>query len=271
LKDRLITAALGIPALLVMLLVLPEWGTLVLMTLICGVGVYELFWKAGFLRNLRIMAVTILMECAVCVWSYLEMPILFLQIAIPVFMLYLFVEYLATELEMPFSNLCVAIFAGIVLPYLLSAITRIRIMESGRLFVLLPFFMTMLPDTGAFTAGCLFGKHKLAPKISPKKTIEGVYGGILFGILGVVLYGVVLQLVFGYTVNYLFCVVYGVLGAVCSVIGDLVFSAIKRQHGIKDFSNMLPGHGGALDRFDSAAVVAPVAEVLLLLLPFAVK
>lgn len=82
------------------------------------------------------------------------------------------------------------------------------------------------------------------------------------------LYGFILQQL-GLTVNYLFAAVYGLLGAVGSVAGDLVFSTIKRQHGIKDFGHLLPGHGGALDRFDSTTVVAPLAELLLLLIPFA--
>lgn len=270
-KERLIVAAIGIPALLLVLLVLPAWGAMGFVMLVCGVGIYELFHKVGYIRNVRITVASIIMECAVCLWSFLGMPGLFMQIGLVVFIGYLYVEYLAAELELPFSRLCVAVFAGVALPYMLSAVTRIRVMDNGRAFVLLPFFMTMLPDTGAYAAGRLFGKRKLAQKISPKKTIEGVWGGVAFGILGMVLYGVVLRFALGFTVNYLFCVVYGILGAACSTAGDLVFSAIKRQHNLKDFSNLLPGHGGALDRFDSTTAAAPVAELLLLLLPFAVK
>ena len=95
-------------------------------------------------------------------------------------------------------------------------------------------------------------------------------GGFVAGVLAMLLYGFILQCC-GLTVNYLYAALYGLLGAVGSVAGDLVFSTIKRQHGVKDFGNLLPGHGGALDRFDSTTVVAPLTELLLLILPFAVK
>ena len=107
--------------------------------------------------------------------------------------------------------------------------------------------------------------------ISPKKTIEGVVGGVLATMLSMVIYCVILQFGFGFTVNYLYALIYGFVGSLGGVFGDLAFSAIKRQTGIKDYGNLIPGHGGILDRFDSMTVVAPLAEVLLLLLPVAVK
>ena len=101
--------------------------------------------------------------------------------------------------------------------------------------------------------------------------MEGLFGGILGSIVGMIVYGFVLQYFFGFTVNYLYAVIYGVLGSGFAVFGDLMFSVIKRQTGIKDYGKLLPGHGGILDRFDSVTVVAPLAEVLLLILPLAVK
>ena len=101
--------------------------------------------------------------------------------------------------------------------------------------------------------------------------MEGLLGGILGGIVGMILYGLVLQYFFDFTVNYPFAVIYGALGAGGATFGDLMFSVIKRQTGIKDYGKLLPGHGGILDRFDSVCIVAPLAEVLLLILPLAVK
>jgi phosphatidate cytidylyltransferase len=144
-------------------------------------------------------------------------------------------------------------------------------MDHGRFLVVAPFVMAFMPDTGAYLIGCAFGKHKLCPLISPKKTVEGLFGGFLGGIVGMIVYGLVLQYFFGFTVNYLFAVLYGVLGAGFATFGDLMFSVIKRQTGIKDYGKLLPGHGGILDRFDSVTIVAPLAEVLLLILPLAVK
>ena len=269
-KARLIVAGIGIPLLLAVLLLLPRIATAVLVALICAVAAYELLYTAGFVKNIRVLAVTVLMAAFVCFWSYFGMPGMAMRAAAVVFVLYLFVELLIADTKMDFRNLCVAMFAGMVIPYLLSAIVRIICLENGRYLVLAPFVMTMVPDSGAFQVGRKIGKHKLAPNISPKKSVEGVIGGVVCGILGMLLYGLILQLL-GFTVNYLYAAVYGLVGAFGSVAGDLVFSTIKRQHGIKDFGNLLPGHGGALDRFDSTTFVAPLAELLMLFLPMAVK
>ena len=115
------------------------------------------------------------------------------------------------------------------------------------------------------------GKHKLAPAISPKKTIEGVIGGVLSAVVGMLLYCVVLETFFGLEANYIYGALYGIVGSAVGVFGDLCFSVIKRQNDVKDYGNLLPGHGGALDRFDSMMLIGPVAEVLFLLLPVAVK
>ena len=135
------------------------------------------------------------------------------------------------------------------------------------MLMLLPFVAAFLSDTGAYFIGCAWGKHKLAPIISPKKSIEGMLGGIVFAVLGMLLYSWILSLVTGLQANYLYAVIYGLLGALAGVFGDLCFSAIKRQTGIKDYGSIIPGHGGILDRFDSVILVAPLMELLLLVLP----
>jgi phosphatidate cytidylyltransferase len=164
----------------------------------------------------------------------------------------------------------VCLAAGLILPLLLGSVVRIHTWERGRFFILIPFVISFLSDTGAYFAGCYLGKHKLAPEISPKKTVEGLVGGFAGAVVGMVIFSLVLQLGFGFRVNYLFAVIYGVLGSAGATFGDLCFSVIKRQTGIKDYGNLIPGHGGILDRFDSTIVVGPLAEVLLLLLPLAV-
>ena len=139
---------------------------------------------------------------------------------------------------------------------------------------LLVFIGAWITDIFAYFCGMLFGrggKHKLIPDVSPKKTVEGAIGGLIAAVLGMLLYMFILDIAFGFTVNYLHAVIYGALGAGGATFGDLMFSVIKRQTGIKDYGKLLPGHGGILDRFDSVTVVAPLAEVLLLILPLAVK
>ena len=142
--------------------------------------------------------------------------------------------------------------------------------DLGKYYILLAFVIAFSADTGAYFIGRAFGKHKLAPIVSPNKTVEGAIGGILCSILCVELYGLVLDLAFSFEVNYLYGIVYGFFGAILSILGDLSFSVIKRQMNIKDYGNLIPGHGGILDRFDSMMLVAPVTELLLRMLVFAV-
>lgn len=113
----------------------------------------------------------------------------------------------------------------------------------ARALIFMPLVLAFTSDSGAYFAGRAFGKHKLAPVISPKKTVEGAIGGVASTVLFVLLYGLVLQLVCGFQVHYWAGLVYGIAGAVCGMVGDLMFSVVKRQAGIKDYGNVLPGHG----------------------------
>ena len=119
------------------------------------------------------------------------------------------------------------------------------------------FIGAWMTDTGAYFVGVLFGKYKLIPEVSPKKTIEGAFGGILGCIAGFVLYGFIIQSVCDVKVNYIAMIVIAAVIAVVSQFGDLVASYIKREREIKDFGFIFPGHGGVLDRFDSIIAVAP--------------
>jgi len=120
------------------------------------------------------------------------------------------------------------------------------------------FITTWVSDTCAFIVGVLFGKHKLCPKISPKKTIEGAVGGIVFCVIFFIAYGLILRKTGVADVNLFVIIPVAVFASVISAIGDLLMSHLKREHGIKDFGNIFPGHGGILDRFDSAIAVSIV-------------
>ncbi len=270
-KTRILVAAVGLPLLLVIVLALPVAATAVLVAGMCVLAVYELLDGAGFCKHVRIFAYSSCMAVMVCLWSLLEQPRAMGMIAVLIYLCALFGEMLAAHAKLDFRTVCAAIFAGLVIPYLLSALIRLRVMEHGKFFILAAFVLTMIPDSGAYFAGRAFGKHKLCPVISPHKTMEGAVGGVIATVIGMVLYGLVMQLAFAFKVNYLLAVLYGILGAGASMLGDLSFSVIKRQAGIKDYGKLLPGHGGILDRFDSTTVVAPRVEALLLIAPFAVK
>ena len=108
-----------------------------------------------------------------------------------------------------------------------------------------------------------FGKHKLAPVVSPKKTVEGAIGGVVGATLLMLLVVYLFNRFANLEIDYAAAALMGAIGAVIGQVGDLSFSIIKRQTGIKDYSHIFPGHGGVLDRFDSVIFVAPVAELIL--------
>lgn len=139
-----------------------------------------------------------------------------------------------------------------------SSIVLLRDYQYGQYIYLLVFICPWMTDIFAYFTGYFFGKHKLIPDVSPKKTVEGAIGGIVFCTLALVLYGFVMTVVIdGIKANYLAFICVGIVLSVVSQCGDLVFSLIKRKYGIKDYGKLMPGHGGILDRFDSVIASAP--------------
>lgn len=268
---RTITGVALIAVLVVVLLFLPAWCTGVLLSVMVGMAVSELLKTTGLVENQRLITFAIGIAMAIPWASYFGTEYYRALIVILAFTVLLFSEMLRTHGQLPFQQVAMSFLAGTLIPFLLCALVRIRVMDNGVYFIAAPFVMAFMPDTGAYLVGCAIGRHKLCPNISPKKTVEGLFGGILGGIVGMIVYGLVLQHFFGFEVNYLYASLYGAIGAGAATFGDLMFSVIKRQTGIKDYGKLLPGHGGILDRFDSVTLVAPVAEVLLLILPLAVK
>jgi phosphatidate cytidylyltransferase len=131
--------------------------------------------------------------------------------------------------------------------------------------ILYLLLVAMITDMFAYFVGMKFGKHKLIPLVSPKKSVEGAIGGFVFGTIAGSVFGILTQ-VFGGNFSPVLIVIISILLSILSQIGDLVFSKFKRSYGIKDYSNLFPGHGGVLDRFDSSsfAALALLAIVLLL-------
>lgn len=269
-KTRIIAAGALLPVLLVILIALPPVFTAVLIAAMAAVAAYELLWGTGLVRQKKLVVLTAAFAAGVSIWCYFGQPYVWGLAGVLALTYLLFGQLLISKTKLAFEKITVCLAGGLLVPYLLSAIVRIRSMDMGAVYVLLPFVLAFLSDTGAYFAGVFFGKHKLCPNISPKKTVEGFFGGILGAVIGVTVYGIVLMCM-GFQVNFLFGIVYGVVGSLASVLGDLSFSVIKRQVGIKDYGNLIPGHGGILDRFDSMTVVAPIAELLLLILPLAVN
>jgi len=170
--------------------------------------------------------------------------------------------YVFTFPKYEISSVAISYFALFYVTIMLSCIYRIRMLSDGAYMVVLVFLSAWGNDTLAYCAGRLFGKYKMSPILSPKKTIGGVIGAGLLGCL----YGLISKNFL--SVHYNLIIVFGIVcavGGLISIIGDLGASAIKRNYEIKDYSHLIPGHGGILDRFDSIIFTAPIIYYMLVM------
>lgn len=266
---RTVVALILAPILVVVVLFAPKIVTAACVAAFSAIAAYELLSGTKLVTEPRMLFYTMAMAFLVPLWRYYGQPYVAAVLGILAFYILLFSELMITDMKVHFSKAAMCVAAGLVIPFMFSSLVRILCMDKGRYFIMAPFVAAFMSDIGAYLIGCSMGKHKLCPLISPKKTVEGLVGGIVFAALGMMAYGFILQHFFALKVNFLYIAIYGLIGSLCGVFGDLSFSVIKRQTGIKDYGKIFPGHGGILDRFDSVIVVAPLMEVLLCLIPVA--
>ena len=291
---RVMVAVVGLPLLILILGWAPSWATMLLLAAMCAIGAWELMRAAAGERGKPLTPLTVIAAAAVPVCVYGEMsienteltalpvlPFAALLGAVPIFAIFaLAIHRYDEEQGIPFAAVTCAIFAGLAFPLMFSCLLRLRMMPAiGMLQVFLPLAISFGSDTFALFAGMLCGKHKLAPKVSPKKTVEGAIGGLLGGVIGMTVFKLVadsmahtltvyppIEMAAGPQISWGAVFALGIIGSTISQIGDLSFSVIKREFGVKDYGNLLPGHGGILDRFDSVTFVAPFVWLALQLL-----
>ncbi len=238
------------------------------MAILAAVAVFELLRCIGLGRDLFLLVPTALLTAAMPVLArFAPSPFShFGSITAAWFLLarYLFAVAVFRAGELKYGSLAGALGGSLNFGVAFSSMVLLRDLSGGVYLFLLPFIGSWVTDTFAYFTGRLFGKHKLAPVISPKKTVEGSIGGIVFAVGAFALYGLIIAKG-GYTPNYLALLLCGLLVSIVSQIGDLSLSAIKREFGIKDYSRLFPGHGGVLDRFDSVIATAPLILLFCLL------
>lgn len=269
-KTRIIAAAVLLPVLALIVLVAPPIVAAIVLGLLMMVGEYELLFTTGLVRHVRMVLYSAMMAFGMSIWSYYDAIPSVGILAVLAFWLLLFIELMADHVKVSVEMVTACFFAGAVVPYLLTALIRILTLSTGRYLIPIPFIVAFSSDAGAYFVGMRFGKHKLAPVVSPNKTIEGVGGGLVSSIVFMLVYALILRFALKFQVNFVYALFYGLFGAGIDVFGDLSFSIIKRQSGIKDYGMLIPGHGGFFDRFDSMVLVAPFMEALILLIPLAV-
>ena len=270
---RLLFAAVGVPFLLLVVFFAPLWVFAVCIGALAALCAVEFARCTVPGLGTRFIVYTAVAAFGAVFGAYFGKENMITALA-----LFLFVAVLFSELvlsvhrgaPMKLFSVALLILAGGVFPIMLAGLVRIGIVDSDRAFWMIPFLVTIITDSGAFFVGTFFGKHPLMPNVSPKKTIEGSIGGFVFCIVFMVIYGFILKLI-GYTVYFPVLIIYAFLGSFACQLGDLAFSVVKRICGIKDFGKLIPGSGGALDRFDSIHFVAPLMEVLIMWLPAFIK
>ncbi len=261
LGTRLIVAAVWITVCLVVLLVLPVWATGILETIAAFFMAKELVCNTGLVKNKAVQALCIVQAMLIPWAIYYESDIFMFILMMFVFVFILFFAEIASKQKIGTNGIFAAFFGAYVFPILISLLVPILNLSNGRNLVLIPFISAWCADAGAYFIGSKFGKHKFAPSISPKKSVEGAFGAVAGGILGMLIYGLILYLC-KTDVPWIAFIVIGLLGSFFGLLGDLFLSYIKRDCKIKDFGNFLPGHGGVLDRFDSVLFVVPVCYYL---------
>ena len=268
-KQRILVAVVGVPLLLLVLVWAPDWATMALVMLLSVIGAHELmhalcgaekarrWW--GLASTMSVFAVISVAwsDEQYRVWGLALSGKLLLTAFIVLAFVCMVVEY-GKDNALSFTDMSAVFAAGLAVPLALSCLLRLRMMPYGGGMVLIPLVAAFCSDSAALFTGMACGKHKLAPLVSPKKTVEGAIGGLVGGMVGMVIFRIVFFFCTVHSLNILWCMLLGLVGAAMGQLGDLSFSAIKRQCGIKDYGRLLPGHGGVLDRFDSVIFAAPV-------------
>ena len=259
LKHRVITAAVGVP--LVILAIWfgdpGPWFSL----LIAGAalaGTYEFYHMANFDRREPLLYLGVLYSLALVLSPHYRNPDA-LPILITTTMLVSLIYLLCRPArEKAFHKWAWTIAGALYVGWMLSYWLSLRGLGDGRSWVYLAILTTFANDTGAFFIGRAIGKHKLAPTISEGKTREGAIGGLICAVLGALIIATVLNRISPFDFRYWQIILIGLIIGLFAQLGDLVESLLKRNMGVKESGNLLPGHGGILDRFDSLIFVGAV-------------
>ena len=254
-----------------LLVVLPPVCLAVAMAGVVALAAYEVLRAIGGVRHKILYIITSAAAAMIPLGYHFgrgEMAVRGAVILVLVAVFFTAVRYFdCGEQTVPYEQVMVCLFSGVLVPWCLAALVQLRAMENGRFLVLLPVICASLTDVGAYFIGMLFGKHRGVTRVSPNKSIEGYIGGIAVGCIIMMLYALVLNRFGGMELSFLRMALYGLVGSAVTELGDLSFSLIKRQCGVKDYGDLMPGHGGMMDRFDSTVFAAPTILLFVELFP----
>lgn len=265
---RIITTIVGLPLVAVILIFGNKYLVDVIISLIAIMSLHEYFHsfkEQEQKRDLRWIAYIAALSIAFIHIIPSEMILKLIAAIIPISILVLFSQIIASNMKYNIKDIAITFFGICYIVIFLMYIPIIRETINGRITIWYVFIAAWGTDIFAYLIGRKFGKHKFS-KISPNKSIEGCIAGVIGSVISMLLYTFVCNTYLGMNFNYYYIMIIGVVLSLVGQIGDFAASSIKRYTGIKDFSNLIPGHGGMLDRIDSVIFIAPFAYFLLMLL-----
>ena len=266
-----ILTAIGIAAVLIPTAIFSDTVAFpIVIALMSGIGCFEMLRCIGLHKNLFITVPAVLFGVGLPFASFYipEQAFVLLSSLTAVLMFLLFTVSLFSHGKLPIEQAGMAFLSLVYILWGFSLMVLLRCINNGEYLFVLPFLGAWVSDTFAYFTGRLFGKHKLIPDVSPKKTVEGAIGGIVFAMAGFALFGFVVSLFADVAPNYLALVLLGLPVSLVSIVGDLFMSLVKRRYNVKDYGKLFPGHGGVLDRFDSVLATATVLYLLCANTPF---
>lgn len=255
---RILAAAVLLPVFIAVIYFAPLWVAACALCLLCALAAHEFLHTTGLVRSRAVIFTAMAFAALIPWWRYFALDAAWLLLAAFLMVTVLFTMAILRHESVRAPEIFAALFGGAVLPFFLSLMLPVLESAHGKYLVLMPFIAAWMSDTCAYFGGTFFGKHKLAPTISPKKTVEGSVIGIVGACLFQLVYAFVLMRCFDLSVNIPALIAFGLLGAAVGQIGDLALSLVKRECGIKDYGKLMPGHGGVLDRFDSVIFILPL-------------
>jgi phosphatidate cytidylyltransferase len=262
LKHRVITAAIGVPLIILAIWFGDPWITIFIAAAALA-GTYEFYQMASFDRREPLLFLGLLWTLALVLNPHYRNSDLLPIVVTAAILVSLVCLLVRPSREKAFGRWAWTMVGALYVGWMLSYWLHLRGLEDGRNWVYLAMLTTFANDTAAYFIGRARGKHKMAPAISPAKTWEGAIGGLVGAVAGAVVIAMVLKLISAalgvpFAFGYWQIIVLGFLVGLFAQVGDLVESLLKRQMGVKESGNLLPGHGGVLDRFDSLIFVGAV-------------
>lgn len=275
-KQRIISSIIGLGILFVVLMFFDTILLNVALSVISVMALYELLHATGCTKN-KLFSILVSAFAAAVPFFSVQLFTRNLMLICYLYVLALFSLLLATHNKLHIDQVAMGFMFSLLVPFSLTIFVYLRDRDGavlGAFYALVILGSAWLSDTGAYFAGRTFGKHKLAPYISPKKTVEGAVGGLLFAEVTVSLVAFLYSLAVGalgspIAINYKALLLVVPVLSLVSILGDLSASIIKRQYHVKDFGSIMPGHGGVMDRFDSALMVGPMVFLICMHLPLA--